>query len=186
MLEELGLPYECVRIDIRTPGGRPEGYEAIHPLGLVPVLEYEGQRIFESQAICMFVADRHPEAGLAPPVDSPERAAYYQWCAFAIGTLEPAVFQLAVLRSDGTPDDHPKMKEAVARTERVFAVLEEQLSGRSFVIGEQFTTADVLNGQIADWGRNLRGYGPLFGVLTWLKRLQRRGGWLRSLDDSGI
>ena len=184
MLEEPKIPYEIVPVGIRSGERRPEKYKAIHPLGQVPALEYDKVRMFESQAICMFLAERHIEAGLAPSDSAGlvERAAYYQWCAFAIGSLDPAVLRLAYLRAAGRAPDDPALQDAVAQTERVFSVLDDRLNGRAYLLGESFSTADVLCGQIANWGRNLRGYVPYVHVLGWLKRLQRRAGWLRSLD----
>src|SRR5579859_6645904 len=82
MLEELGIPYEIVTVDLEAKENREPGYLRIHPLGRVPVLVDDEVTVFESIAICMYLAERHSERGLAPPVSSPLRAQYYQWLLF--------------------------------------------------------------------------------------------------------
>src|SRR5215472_6822297 len=89
MLEELGVPYELVRMtfeDARTPE-----YRRIHPLGAVPALSDDESTVIESAAIIAYLADRFPERGFAPPISSPQRGAYYQWIIYSMATLEPCI-----------------------------------------------------------------------------------------------
>jgi glutathione S-transferase len=99
-LEEIGVPYELTVVtgDERKS---PE-HMARHPLGRVPVFERDdGGMMFESAAICLHLADSYPEAGLAPPLRTPERALLYQWCFFAMTELEPPVIQWSRARHAG-------------------------------------------------------------------------------------
>jgi glutathione S-transferase len=94
MLEELGEPYE-VTVMTREEG-EGEEHRARHPLGRVPVLEDEEGFVFESAAICLHLADLHPDAGLAPAPGTHERALLYQWTIFAPAELEPPLIESAV------------------------------------------------------------------------------------------
>ena len=87
MLEEVGCPYTVEIVGYGPPMKSPE-YLAINPMGKVPALVHGGQVITESGAICAYLADAFPEAGLAPPAG--ERGAYYRWLFFAAGCVEPA------------------------------------------------------------------------------------------------
>ena len=94
MLEELGEPYEITAMTREE--GKGEEHRARHPLGRVPVLEDENGFVFESAAICLHLADLHPDAGLAPAPGTHERALLYQWTIFAPAELEPPLIEAAV------------------------------------------------------------------------------------------
>jgi hypothetical protein len=104
MLEEIGVPHELTvmtREDRKTAD-----HISRHPLGRVPVVEFDdGRRLFESAAICIQLADLHPEAGLIPPVGSPDRGHVCQWCFFAMTELEPPIFQWMQARPRGDRPD---------------------------------------------------------------------------------
>src|SRR6478672_1886364 len=94
-LEEIGEPYDVVLMTREESKG--DEHRARHPLGRVPVLEDEqGWLVFESAAICLHLADLHPDAGLAPAPGTPERALLYQWTIFAPAELEPPLIESAV------------------------------------------------------------------------------------------
>ena len=93
-LEELGEPYEVTVMTHEE--GKGEEHRARHPLGRVPVLEDEEGFVFESAAICLHLADLHPDAGLAPAPGTHERALLYQWTIFAPAELEPPLIESAV------------------------------------------------------------------------------------------
>ena len=98
LLEELGVPYELVELDMSKQEHKQLPYLRIHPLGRVPALADGDQVIFESAAICMYLADKFPEKKLAPAVGTPERGQYYQWMVYAGATLEPEVLTSAADR----------------------------------------------------------------------------------------
>src|ERR1044071_6850246 len=89
-LEEIGAPYELVVMSREEGAG--EEHRRRHPLGRVPVLEDDDGTLFESAAICLHLADRHPDAGLAPAPVTYQRALVYQWSIFAPAELEPPLF----------------------------------------------------------------------------------------------
>src|SRR5258708_18099098 len=90
-LEELGEPYELVVMDWEE--GRGEEHRKRHPNCRVPVLEDDEGYVFESAAICMHLADMHPQAELIPELGSHDRALVYQWCCFAPAELEPHLIE---------------------------------------------------------------------------------------------
>ncbi|MHC5830283.1 MAG: glutathione S-transferase family protein, partial [Nostoc sp.] len=89
LLEEMGIAYDLVRVNMTMT--KQSEYKELHPHGKVPVLVDGEVTIFESAAICTYLADKYIEMGFAPPLDSSERADYQQWLFYAAVTLEPPV-----------------------------------------------------------------------------------------------
>src|SRR5438067_8699474 len=90
ILEEIGAPYELVRLQLGTDTKTP-AYLKINPNGTVPALVDGDLALFESAAICQYLADRYPEKRLAPPAGTPARGLYYQWIHYAMAALEPPI-----------------------------------------------------------------------------------------------
>jgi glutathione S-transferase len=142
MLEEIGAPYE---LTVMTRDERKSAeHIGRHPLGRVPVVEFDdGRRCFESAAICIQLADLHPEAGLIPPVGSPDRGLVYQWSFFAMTELEPPIFQWMRARREGTDQTEPSERYHAAA-----AVLDTALADRDWLLGA-FGVADVICAGVA-------------------------------------
>lgn len=142
MLEEIGAPYELTvmtREDRKTAA-----HVSRHPLGRVPVVEFDdGRLLFESAAICIQLADLHPEADLIPPVGSPERGLVYQWSFFAKTELEPPIFQWMRARREDASETEPSEHYKAAA-----AVLDTALAGRDWLLGT-FGVADVICAGVA-------------------------------------
>jgi len=137
-LEETGAPYELVTLT-REQRSSPE-HALRHPLGRVPVLELApGQYMFESAAICLQVADLHPDAGLIGPVGSHERALAYQWSVFAVTELEPKSAAWRAARRNG--EDETAHAAAFAP---VTDALTGVLGANEWLTGQSFSVADVL------------------------------------------
>lgn len=146
MLEEAGAPYRKVTLDYGAPMRSPE-YLAINPMGKVPAILHRGQVVTECAAICAYLADAFPEAGLAPaPRD---RAAYYRWLFFAAGPLEAAVTNQAL--GVEVPEEKSAFVGYGGRLDRVLDALETALGG-DYVAGPEFTAADVYVGSQIGWG----------------------------------
>lgn len=141
MLEEAGVPYERVTIDIRDAAAKADpAFRAVSPLGKVPALEDGPVRLWDSGAICAWVADRYPAAGLAPAVDAPERGAYLQWLTFTNSVIEPAMverFQKFV----PNPAAH-----GYGSFDQMLATLKAGLATGPWILGHRFSAADVLLG----------------------------------------
>jgi glutathione S-transferase len=95
LMEETGQPYERVLTDISTGAQKTPEFLAINPMGKVPALKDGDATLAEAAAICAYVAERYPEAKLAPPLGDPLRAKYLYWLFYAPGCLEPAMVQVA-------------------------------------------------------------------------------------------
>jgi glutathione S-transferase len=154
MLEEVGQPYRTELLEYTTTMKAPE-YLAINPMGKVPALRHGDTAITESAAICAYLADGFPEAGLAPPHGSRLRGPYYRWLFFAAGPLEAAWTNQAM--GFIVPPDKQRMS-GYGSFAAVIDVLEAAVSSGPYLAGDSFTAADVLV------GANL-GFGLQFGMI---------------------
>jgi glutathione S-transferase len=139
MLEEVGQPYETDVIPYDQI--KSERYLAINPMGKVPAIKHRGHVVTECAAICVYLADVFPEAGLGPSDD--EKADYYRWMFYAAGPAEAALTN----RAQGweVPADKERMF-GYGNSDKVVAVLDELFSLRDYVCGDRFTAADVYVG----------------------------------------
>lgn len=187
MLEELGLDYDLRVVDLRSGEQRQRAYRAIHPFGKVPALEIDGVAMTESLAICLYLADRYPEQGLAPfPGDHPRRAAYMSWMAFSTGTLEPALIEEVRQREaakSGCASSDPG--PALTPWEDIAAHLERTLCGRSHLTGDGFTAADIMNGSLMLWARATGLTSKYPRIDAWLDALTRRPACVRATAETG-
>jgi glutathione S-transferase len=151
LLEELGIPFEMVRME-PADTKKPE-YMKVHPLGKVPALVDDGVPMFESAALCMYLADRYGDGRLAPPPNSTSRGEYYQWIVFAMATVEPQVSRFSDLKKSGA--EASELDKVKATAHSVLSVLDRALAGREFIVGGAFTAADVVVGSVAGWAKSL-------------------------------
>lgn len=184
MLEELGVPYELARLDASKGETRSPEHLARQPLGHVPALEDGEVRMFESAAICLYLAEKYPEKGLVPPAATPGRAATYQWLFYAMTELEPPCSALSAERKKPEGERSSAAVEgARARFRKAAAALEPVLARGPFLLGADLTVADVVVGAVLAWGRS---YGALEGLRAaeaYLDRLKERPAWKRALAD---
>ncbi|MBN8978076.1 MAG: glutathione S-transferase family protein [Xanthobacteraceae bacterium] len=140
LLEETGQPYERVLTDISTGAQKSPEFLAVNPMGKVPALKDGDVAIAESAAICTYVADRYPDAKLAPPLGDAKRGKYLQWLFFAPSCIEPAILQAY------TKLEIPPMSAAWGSTAQVFDVLEQALDKGPWLLGDTFSAADIAIG----------------------------------------
>ncbi|RKG80793.1 glutathione S-transferase family protein [Corallococcus exercitus] len=172
LLEELGVPYELIRLDLTRQENTTPAYLAVHPLGDLPALVDGDVTLLESLAICLHLADRFPEKRLAPPVGSAERGPYYGWMAFAELTLDPVV--MAFYRDVQTPAEREPSDAVVekhrARLTAVLDVIQKGLGGREFLVGETFTAADVVMASILHLANTLMLLGGHPELVAYVRR----------------
>lgn len=140
MMEETGQPYERVLTDISTGAQKKPEYLAINPMGKVPALQDGEATMGEAAAICAYVAERCPEAKLAPSVGDPRRAKYLYWLFYAPSCIEPAIIQLF------TKIQVPTSTAGWGDATQVFDVLDRALEKGPWLLGEDFSAADVVIG----------------------------------------
>ena len=138
MMEEAGQPYERVLIDISAGAQKKPEYLAINPMGKVPALQDGEATMGEAAAICAYVADRYPQAKLAPPVDDPRRAKYLYWLFFAPSCIEPAIMQIF------TKLEVPSSTAGWGDATQVFDVLDKALEKGPWLLGDDFRACDVV------------------------------------------
>jgi glutathione S-transferase len=185
LLEEAGEPYELARISFRSGDHKRPEYLAIHPLGSVPAVVDGDLTIIESNAICLHIADKHIDKGLAPPLGTKERAAYYQWMEFATATLEPLVDPAFHRGLRAKPDERAAIATAEERSKlaRAAAPVGALIERQGFLAGPALTAADVVLGGVLQWADSvdlLRDLPTLKGYLT---RLRERPAFTRALAD---
>jgi glutathione S-transferase len=175
LLEELGARYEVRYVDIpRLDGsGRPDSSNP-HPDRKVPALLHDDVLVTESAAICLYLTDLHPDAGVGPRVGDPLRGPYLSWLAYYAGVIEPVVTIDFVGLGDhaGLARTFRTRKEM---NDRVLAALEKS----PFLLGSAFSAADVLLGSLGQWGRHLLPPGE--PVDSYLARLNARPALARAL-----
>jgi glutathione S-transferase len=139
MLEEVGQPYETEIIAYDQI--KSDRYLAINPMGKVPAIKHGNHVVTECAAICAYLADVFPEAGLAPRDE--EKADYYRWMFYAAGPIEAAVSNKAM---GWEPTPERERMFGYGNFDKVVALLDELFSGRDYVCGDRFTAADVYVG----------------------------------------
>lgn len=182
MLEEAGAEYETVVLDYAS-SMKADDYLAINPMGKVPAIVHNGQVVTECPAICAYLADAFPDAGLAPPVD--QRAAYYRWLFFAAGPVEQAV----TMKSLGVePPAERSGMIGFGSFDKMVDVLESAVSATPYVAGEQFSAADVYLGSQIAWGTQFGTLPKRDGFTAYLDRILARPAYARAnaKDDALI
>src|SRR6201991_2491920 len=140
LMEETGQPYERVLTDISTGAQKRVEYLAINPMGKVPALKDGDTALAEAAAICAYVAERYPEAKLAPPLGDPLRARYLYWLFFGPGCIEPAMVQIA------TKIEMNPVAAGWGDAQRAVDVLGAALEKGPWILAKRFTAADIVIG----------------------------------------
>jgi len=184
VLEELGVPYDLVRLEPGPGGTRTHEHLARHPLGHVPVLEDRGTFIFESGAICLHLADLFPEKRLLPAPGTVDRALAYQWVLFAMSEMEPPLVTLAAeAKKPDVERNASTVSGAREQFKKVAAVLEAVLRDRKYLVGDAFSVADVMVGATLAWARAMKLFEAMPALEGYLGRLRDRPAWQRALAD---
>ena len=157
LLEEMGVPYSLMRLDMSKKEHKAPEYMAIHPHGQVPALVDGDLALFESAAICAYLADKFPEKNMAPAVGTPERGLYYQWLMYSMATLEPPIVQV-IMHTMMLPEAQrsaTQAEEGRKNFTQVAQVLETVLRGKRFIVGDRFSVADIMIGSTLSWAQML-------------------------------
>lgn len=168
MLHELGEPFEIVPIDLQKKENKAPEFLKINPMGKIPVLRDGDAVVTEAPAILTFLADKYPNAGLAPAIDAPERARYLKWMFFYGSCFEPACIDLSMKR------ETPPSMAGWGQPADVLDTLSAALIPGPWLLGERFSAADVLIGSGVRYMLGFKVLPERPEYLDYVKRLEAR------------
>jgi glutathione S-transferase len=153
MLEEVGEPYDIHLLSLKNGDNRKPDYLKVNPMGKVPALRRGDVVITEVAAICTYLADEFPRAGLNVPLGDPRRGPYLKWLFFAPSCAEPAMMDRMFPRKDAAP----RAALGYGEYDTAFDVLADAVRTGPWILGDQFTAADVVVGSLLRWGMMFKG-----------------------------
>jgi glutathione S-transferase len=191
LLEELGVPYTLQYVDRTVQAHKAADYLKLNPNGLIPVLVDGDLVLYETAAICLHLADTHPQAALAPPLGTPERAHFYKWLAWLTNTLQAAL--IIYFYPERWADDAAAIAQVRAHAEasvgRMLDQLDAQLAQHRgpFLLGSQFSAVDPYAFMLCRW---TRGFGrparSLRHLAPFLQRMLARPAVQRTIEQEGL
>ena len=174
-LQELGVDFESVVVDLRAGEGRQPEFLALNPAGKLPVLVDGDLVVTESVAIVSYLAEKHPEGRLLPD-DVAARSQVYRWLLFAATELEQPLWR--IVRHTRLYDEADRLPAEVALARRDFApmaaVAEAHLSGREYLVGRDVTVADFVMAYTLDWANEATLLGDFPALRQYMERMYRR------------
>lgn len=180
-LHEAGADYEQHILDYGTTMKAPE-YLAINPMGKVPAIVHDGRTVTECAAICAYLADAFPSAGLQPTRE--ELADYYRWLFFAAGPVEAAITNRHM---KWEPNDEQQRMAGYGNYDQAVGALESALSGKNYICGQRFTAADIYVGSQVDWGIQFGTLPSQPAFVAYAERLRERDAYKAAKAiDSGL
>ncbi|MEY4512359.1 MAG: hypothetical protein RLZZ450_4481 [Pseudomonadota bacterium] len=175
MLEEVGAPYRIELVDFDRGTQKDPGFLKLNPMGKVPTIVHRGVVITEAAAICTYLADAFPKAGLAPAIDDARRGTYLRWLFFGAACGEPA------LTDKTSPRTNPPPSRSVGygSYKDVLDTLEYALEPGPYLLGADFSAADVYVGSVIGWGLMAGSMEPRPLFREYNERLTQRPAMLR-------
>ena len=173
MLEEVGQPYDTEILDYATTL-KGDAYAKINPMQKIPAIVHDGNIVTEVAAICLYLADAFPAAGLAPP--PAERADYYRWTFFAAGPIEAAFTNKSV---GWEPDAAKQRMFGYGSFERAVDTLEQAVTGKRFIAGDKFSAADVVVGSQIGFMLMFKLLEPRPAFTSYIASVTDRDAWRR-------
>jgi glutathione S-transferase len=174
LLEELGAPYELTVLNMKAGEQREPRYTAINPMGKVPAVTCDGELVTEQPAIYIYLADLFPQAGLAPAIDDSLRGSYLRWLVFYGSSFEPAIIDKSQKREPA-----PRGMSPYGDFDTMLGTLTQQLAQGPYLLGAQFTAADVLWGTALTWTTKF-GLVPMLPVIqSYIERVSARPAVIR-------
>lgn len=180
MLEEVKAPYDQKLIQYGEEMKSPS-YLSINPMGKVPAIQHKGEVVTECAAICAYLADAFPEAGMAPPLD--QRASYYRWLFFAAGPLESAVLN----KNLGFNVTEEQQRTAgYGNFDLTIDTLAKAVTEKPFIAGDSFTAADVYVGSHIGWGIHFNTLPEREEFTEYFNKLKDRPAYIKAkqIDES--
>lgn len=167
MLDECGASYELQHIDFQKGENKMPAFLAINPAGKLPALVDGEARLFENVAIGLYLADKFPQARLAPAVDAPERGRYLSLMVYATSQLEPSMVDM-LLKVESRPE------RGWTDYGRACNLVLQELAEGPYLFGDWFTAADVMIGSMFIWKRLMKGPPDPPAIEDYVDRLLSR------------
>jgi glutathione S-transferase len=177
LLDELDAPYELKVIDLAKGEQKAREYLAINPMGKVPAIVHRGVVVTEAAAICVYLADAFPKAGLAPKLDDPQRGTYLRWILFGVGAFEPAVVDKMFARP---PVERPGAI-GYGTYDTMIATLATALQPGPWILGNNFSAADVFVGSQVHFALMTKAIEPTPVFQQYADRVAARPAYARLL-----
>jgi glutathione S-transferase len=181
MLEEVGAPYRVQLVSLEKGEQKKPDFLAVNPMGKLPALMHRGTVVTESGAICAYLADAFPAAGLAPAPTSPERGTYYRWMFFGAGCFEPAIIDRMLGRQ---PPDKP-MAMGYGKYEDAIDTLQKALTPGPYILGDRFSAADVYLASQIGFGLMTKTLEAKPAFVAYMARVGERPAYKRFNDQVG-
>jgi glutathione S-transferase len=169
LLEELSAPYDLQVLNMKAGEQRQPAYLAVNPMGKVPALRHGDAIITEQVAVYLYLADLFPEAGLAPGIGDPLRGPYLRWMVFYAACFEPAVVDRARKHEPG-----PQAMSPYGDYDTMLGTVVGQLARGPYLLGEQFSAADVLWGTALGWTTMFKLVPELPEIISYVQRIGAR------------
>ena len=180
MLEEIGAPYELKVLDLQKEEQHRPEQMAVNPMGKVPAIEHNGAVVTEVGAICTYLADAFPAAGLAPAIGDPLRGPYLRWMFFQGNCLEPAIIDHALKREPGRRGMMP-----YGDYDTTVGVLEKAIEKGPWFLGERYSAADVYVGSAIALGLQFKLLPERDAFKRYADRLAQRPAQQRATEIDG-
>ena len=189
LLVELGIEHELVLLDFDTREHKAAPYLALNPAGVVPTLQIDGQVLTEAAAIALYLADRHPEAGLLPAPGTPARGQAYRWMFWCANTLQPA-YRAWFYPHEAAGEANVAATQVMAR-QRLEAAWQRMASHLQtqgpYVLGEAPSVVDFMLVMLMRWSRNMPTPADSLPVLkVYAQRLKARPSFIETYRREGI
>ena len=165
LLEEIGAPYELIQTTTDKQQARPAEQLKVNPNGWIPVLLWDQSAMYECAAITIFLCDRHIEANLAPAIEAPERSLFLQTIVYFSSSVQTA-FQLDyhAHRFADTPANEPSAhRRGHRRLQETWGIIDGQIGDNRWVLGDQFSAADIYLFMLTTWLDPSRGHPSVKG-----------------------
>ncbi len=174
MNEELGDVCDIMLVNMKNGAQKSPDFLSINPMGKVPTLTHEGQTVTEAAAICAYLADAFPDAGLAPSTNDPKRGVYYRWMFFAPSCIEPAMMDIFMKRKNENPGSI-----GYGNSDLVIAAAKTALSKGPYILGDTFSAADVVFGSTLNFAMMFGAFEKSDPFKSYVDRLMARPAALR-------
>lgn len=189
LLIELGIEHELVLLDFDKREHKAAPYLALNPAGVVPTLMIDGQVLTEAAAIALYLAERHPEAGLLPPAGTPARGAAYRWMFWCANTLQPA-YRAWFYPHEPAGEANVAATQAMARQrlQAAWQQMADHLQAQGpYVLGEAPSVVDFMLVMLMRWSRNMPTPTDTLPVLkVYAERMKARPSFAETYRREGI